>query len=148
MKRFQYRLETVLNYKTQVLDELKTQHAAALKKVNVKKEEIAGLNRKMDQFCAGLDEKKRNGSSVKEMQLFDICIGRMEDIIQCEKEKLVVLREQEQKKKEEVIRANVDTARYEKLKDRRLKEYHQAEQKELEQFIEEFVSHTSQTGRR
>ena len=30
MKRFQYSLETVLHYKNQVLDNLKTEHAVAM----------------------------------------------------------------------------------------------------------------------
>ena len=34
MKQFQYRLETVLDYKTQVLDNLKTEHAVILQNVN------------------------------------------------------------------------------------------------------------------
>ena len=40
MKRFEYRLDTVLDYKTQVLDNLKTEHAVILQKVNRKQEEI------------------------------------------------------------------------------------------------------------
>lgn len=147
MKQFRYRLETVLSYKTQVLEDLRVQHAAALHLVNKKKEEIDGLNRQMDQFCAGLDEKKQSGSAIEEMQLYDMCISRMENIIQNEKEKLADLKGKEKKKKEEVIRANVDAARYEKLKDRRFREYCQAEQKEQETFIEEFVNHVGQSGR-
>ena len=40
MKKFEYRLDTVLDYKTQVLDNLKTEHAVILQKVNKKQEEI------------------------------------------------------------------------------------------------------------
>lgn len=37
MKRFKYSLETVLDYKTQVLDNLKTEHAAIVRNVNQKR---------------------------------------------------------------------------------------------------------------
>ena len=47
MKQFSYRLETVLAYKTQVLDNLKTEHAVIVQKVNRKQEEIKGLNKKL-----------------------------------------------------------------------------------------------------
>ncbi len=48
MKKFQYRLETVLAYKTQVLDNLKTEHAAIIQNVNRKREEIRGLNQELE----------------------------------------------------------------------------------------------------
>ena len=38
MKQFQYRLETVLDYKTQVLDNLKSEHAVIIQSVNRKQE--------------------------------------------------------------------------------------------------------------
>ena len=47
MKQFNYRLETVLAYKTQVLDNLKSEHAVIIQKVNRKQEEIQGLNREL-----------------------------------------------------------------------------------------------------
>ena len=42
--------------------------------------------------------------------------------------------------KQEVIEAKVDTSRYEKLKDRKLREYQKAVARADETFIEEFVS--------
>ena len=50
MKKFEYRLDTVLDYKTQVLDNLKTEHAVIVQKVNRKQEEIQGLNRKLSGY--------------------------------------------------------------------------------------------------
>ena len=47
MKRFQYGLETVLDYKTQVLDNLRTEHAAALNQVRKKEDEIQRLKDKL-----------------------------------------------------------------------------------------------------
>ena len=47
MKRFQYGLETVFDYKTQVLDNLRTEHAAALHQVRKKEDEIHRLKREL-----------------------------------------------------------------------------------------------------
>ena len=58
MKRFKYRLETVLTYKTQILDNLKTEHAAILQNVNRKQEEIRGLNRELLGFENDFDQAK------------------------------------------------------------------------------------------
>ncbi|MFQ9703329.1 MAG: hypothetical protein ACLR0U_16430 [Enterocloster clostridioformis] len=46
---------------------------------------------------------------------------------------------QEEQKKNEVVAANIDTSRYEKLKGRRFNEHQKAEMKEEEAFMEEFV---------
>ena len=139
MKQFQYRLETVLDYKTQVLDNLKTEHAVILQNVNRKREEIRGLNRELAGFQQEFDRTKEEGATIENYRLFDMCIGRMEQIIDEEKERLKVLRRQEEDKKKQVITAKVDTSKVEKLKDKKLKEYQKAVAKADETFIEEFI---------
>ena len=139
MKQFQYRLETVLDYKTQVLDNLKTEHAVILQNVNRKREEIRGLNRELAGFQQEFDRTKEEGATIENYRLFDVCIGRMEQIIDEEKERLKVLRRQEEDKKKQVITAKVDTSKFEKLKDKKLKEYQKAVAKADETFIEEFI---------
>ena len=143
MKRFEYRLETVLDYKTQVLDNLKTEHAASMQNVNKKQEQIRSLKQELTGYESEFDEVKVAGATIENYRLFDMCIGRMEQIIDEEKERLQVLRRQEDAKKQEVIEAKVDTSRYEKLKDRKLREYQKAVAKADEIFVEEFVSGTA-----
>lgn len=143
MKRFEYRLETVLDYKTQVLDNLKTEHAIIIQNVNKKREQIHNLNQELTGYENEFDEVKVAGATIENYRLFDMCIGRMEQIIDEEKARLKVLREQEDAKKQEVIEAKVDTSRYEKLKDRKFREYQRAVAKADELFVEEFVSGTA-----
>lgn len=143
MKRFEYRLETVLDYKTQVLDNLKTEHAAIMQNVNKKQEQIRSLKQELTGYESEFDEVKVAGATIENYRLFDMCIGRMEQIIDEEEERLQVLRRQEDAKKQEVIEAKVDTSRYEKLKDRKLREYQKAVAKADEIFVEEFVSGTA-----
>lgn len=141
MKRFRYSLDTVLNYKTQVLDGLKKEHADMLKRVNDKKEEIRQLNGELKEFEGSFDETKSAGAPIETYLLYGMCIDRKVEQIEQEKERLVLLKKKEEKKKNEVIEAKVDTSKFEKLKDRRLQEYRVAEQKEEEAFVEEFVVH-------
>lgn len=143
MKRFKYRLDTVLDYKIQVLDNLKSEHAVIMQSVNKKEEQITGLTRELIGYEAGFDELKETGATIENFRLFDLCIGRMEQMIDTEKEHLKVLQKQEDAKKKEVIEAKVDTSRYEKLKDKKYIEYQKAVAKAEEAFIEEFVSNTA-----
>lgn len=148
MKKFSYRLETVLDYKTQVLDNLKTEHAVIIQNVNRKQEEIRGLKRELSGYEDGFDQVKEAGSTIENYLLFDMYIGHMEKRIDEEKERLYRLREQEDAKKQEVIEAKVDTSRYEKLKERKLQEYQRAVAKADETFVEEFVMGTNLRMRR
>ena len=143
MKQFNYRLETVLAYKTQVLDNLKSEHAVIIQKVNRKQEEIQGLNRELVSYESGFDEVKEKGAAIEDYRLFDMCIGRMEEIIDTEKERLKKLRQEEDAKKQEVVEAKVDTSKFEKLKENKFQEYQKAVMKADELFIEEFVSNTT-----
>lgn len=139
MKRFKYSLETVLDYKTQVLDNLKTEHAAIVRNVNQKKEEIEQLKEQLNGFQYGFDCTKTQGASIESYWLYDRCIEGMEKKIDEQKVQLNLLERQEEQKKNEVVAANIDTSRYEKLKGRRFNEHQKAEMKEEEAFMEEFV---------
>lgn len=147
MKQFQYRLETVLAYKTQVLDNLKIEHAALLQNVNRKQEEIRILNQDLAGMEDDFDRTKEQGATIEHYRLFDMRIGRMEEIIDEENERLKVLKKQEDDKKQEVISAKVDTSKFEKLKDKKYEEYQKAVAKADEAFIEEFVSNTARQFR-
>lgn len=72
MKQFKYRLETVLDYKTQVLDNLKTEHAVIIQNVNRKQEEIRGLHQELAGFESEFDRAKAEGSAIENYRLW-IC---------------------------------------------------------------------------
>lgn len=139
MKQFRYSLDTVLDYKTQILDGLRTEHAVMLRSVNAKQQQINQLREELNGFQEEFDQTKSTGASIENFRMYDMCIGRMEAIIRHEKEELSVLKKKEEIKKNEVISARVDTSKFEKLKDKRLQAYQKAEMKEEESFVEEFV---------
>lgn len=139
MKRFTYSLNTVLDYKTQVLDNLKTEHAFLMEHVNNKQKEIRQLNCELNGYKTGFNQVKTTGASIESFRLYDMCIGRMEEIIEDEQELLRTLKKKEEGKKKEVITAKVDTSKFEKLKERKIIEYRKEEMKAEEAFVEEFV---------
>lgn len=137
MKRFQYNLDTVLDYKNQVLDNLKTEHAAITQSVNQKREDINRLHGQLNGYHSDFDQTKTSGATIENYRLYSMCIDRMEQMIKEENKRLAVLEEKQEKKKNEVVEARVDTSKFEKLKDKKLVEYRKAELKEEESFIEE-----------
>lgn len=142
MKRFRYSLDSVLNYKTQVLDNLTAEHAVILGNVNRKMGEIDELKMTLTGYHDNFNQAKYTGVSIYDYRLFDMCIERIEGRIDEEQQKLHQLQIKEEEKKSQVVVAKVDTSRFEKLKGKRLGEYRNAERKEEEAFAEEFVMHT------
>lgn len=137
MKRFQYSLDTVLDYKNQVLDNLKTEHAAITQSVNQKREDIRRLHGQLNGYHSDFDHTKITGTTIENYRLFSMCIDRMEQMIKEENKRLAVLEEKQEKKKNEMVEARVDTSKFEKLKDKKMVEYRKAEVKEEESFVEE-----------
>ena len=72
MKQFKYRLETVLDYKTQVLDNLKSEHAVIIQSVNQKQEEIRGLHRELTGIESEFDRTKEAGATIQNYRLIDM----------------------------------------------------------------------------
>ena len=64
----------------------------------------------------------------------------LERTIQRETDKLAERRRKEEKKRQEVVDAKIDTSSIEKLKEHKLEDYNKAVQKAEEVLIDEFVS--------
>ncbi|MFR2694524.1 MAG: flagellar export protein FliJ [Enterocloster bolteae] len=139
MKRFKYSLDTVLDYKTQVLDEAQVGACGHCQECYDETGADCPAEGKIKRIPGGFDQTKSTGASIENFRLYDMCIGRMEEIISREKEELSSLRKREEARREEVISAKVDTSKFEKLKDKRMQAYQRAEMKEEEGFVEEFI---------
>lgn len=146
MKRFQYELETVLEYKNQMLDDLKLEHARIVNRVNRKQDEIRRLHEEMTAYEASFEQTKQQGTSIESYRLFGMCIDKMEKTIDEENDRLEELKKKEAAKKEEVVEAKIDTSKFEKLKEKRWQNYQKAEQKAEEAFVEEFVTRGYQSN--
>ena len=142
MKKFKFSLDSVLSYKQQVLESLQGEHAAILAQV---REQEAVLERAWQDYrdCDGeYRQKKAQGITITDAMVYQNGLRVLERDIQRETEKLEALRRKEEKKRQEVVDAKIDTSSIEKLKEHKLEDYRKAEQKDQEQQIEEFVSST------
>ena len=140
MKRFQYNLQSVLEYKQRVLDDLKEQYALRMKFVEEKKQEIAGLRAKADALNREFDEVKQQGAVIEKFLMYSSMIDNLDKQVEVEKETLKILQANADKKKEEVIAANIDVNKFEKLREKKQAIFKAQEQKDQEAFIDEFVS--------
>lgn len=143
MKKFRFSLDTVLSYKQQVQDVLQGEHAEILGRVQTQEELLASLWERYRACGAEYQTRCETGLPMTEVLFYQSELRAMERELQKETALLDTLRDQAEKKREEVVEAKRETSSIEKLREKKLKDYQKAMGKSEEAFIEEFVS----TGR-
>ncbi len=140
MKKFFFSLNTVLDYKEQILENLRGEHARAILKVRVCEDEIEALEEEHLTRSSELEERRFQGMTIQKIKTHENYLELLGIKIKRKYEELELLKIEEQKKREEVIEAKKETQMIGKLKEKKRKEYDAKAQKEEELFIEEFVS--------
>jgi flagellar FliJ protein len=140
MKKFQFPLENVLEYKNQVLDALQGEHAVLLAQVHEQEKVVDGLHREYQTYSDEYREKKCVGITIMDAMGYESGLRVMETQIQKETQILEEKKAEAEKKRAEVVAARQESASIQKLKDKKLKDYQKLAQKDEEQQIEEFVS--------
>ena len=140
MKKFKFSLDSVLSYKQQVLESLQGEHAAILAQV---REQEAVLERAWQGYrdCDGeYRQKKEQGITITDAMVYQNGLRVLERDIQRETDRLEELRRKEEKKRQEVVDAKIDTSSIEKLREKKLDLYNKEVAKGEEVLIDEFVS--------
>ena len=142
MKKFRFSLETVLDYKQQVLDSLRSEHGAILARVKAQEELLRQLEEEYRQLDEEFTQRKLEGLTILEAMQYEQYLRAAEREIQEALQVLAQLKRQEEAKRAEVVAAKQDTSCLEKLREKKLDLYNKAMQKSEEAMIEEFVSTT------
>ena len=140
MKKFKFSLDSVLSYKQQVLDALKGEHAAILAQVREQEGVLEAAWQDYRDCNEEYRQRKAEGLTVIDAMFYQNGLRALEADIERETQRLEELRVQEEKKRQEVVDAKIDTSSLEKLKDKKLDLYNKAVQKAEENLIDEFVS--------
>ena len=130
MKKFRFSLETVLDYKEQVLASLQSEHGAILARIREQEtyiEELEAAYRHMDHKFGRM---KVEGINILDAMKYEQYLRAMERQIQEAYEHLAELREQEEAKRNQVVEAK---------KEKKLDAYRKSVQKAEEAAIDEFV---------
>lgn len=140
MKKFNFQLESVMNYKQQNLENKKAEHAAAIALVNAQNEKINALGENYKEINVEFNAKKMTGITIIEAMEYSSFLYKLEVEIQREKVYLEELKKKEDEKRADMVEVKIETSTLEKLKEKKLEIYQKEVQKSEEQFIEEFVS--------
>ena len=140
MKKLFFSLDTVLNYKEQVLDGLKAEHARILMKVRECERTIETMEEEHRRCAIEFRDNRMSGMKICDIHTYENYLEALGIKIKKKYEELAKLQEKEEAKRNEVVEAKKETSSIDKLKEKKFKEYEKEVQKEEEQFIEEFVT--------
>ncbi len=142
MKKFTFGLDTVLDYKNQVLSSLKLEHGKIIAELNQQEAILEDLKNQYYNYVREFNEKKVTGMTVIEARAFEMYIKQIDDQIKFQNQKIAQIRKVEEKKRQEVVESRKESAAIEKLKEKKIEQYNKDVKKKEEQFIEEFVSNS------
>lgn len=141
MKKFSFSLSTVLDYKNQVLDSLMNEHAAILARIRAQEAVIAGMEAEYQAHNQQYVSRKTAGMTIIEAQSYEGYFRVTELRIKREYAVLSAIKQEEERKRAQVVEAKKETSSIEKLKEKKLESYNKTVQKSEELFVEEFVSY-------
>lgn len=140
MKRFQFQLETVLDYKQQALDALMIEHGAAQEQVRrqtaVRDEAAARLRTFDDEYA----QKKAAGLTALEAMECQACLQTLEKNLRQAEEELLRLQKVEEARRLRVVEARKESFSLEKLREIRKAEFTAAVQKAEEAVIDDLTA--------
>lgn len=147
MKKFNFRLEPVLKYQNDKLEVLKGEHAKILSKIVAQEEKISDLENQRSLFEVEFNNRKLQGITPAQAINYQNYLYSQNVIIKKEYSILDGIKEEESKKREEVLESKKEALSIEKLKEIKVEEYRKEVAKANELFIEEFVSNARALGR-
>ena len=140
MKKFRFSLETVLDYKQQILDSLQAEHGAILARVKRQEDLIEMLEADYRALAGEFNQRKMEGLSILDAMKYEQYLRSSERELEEAYAHLEELRTQEEAKRSEVVEAKKETSSIEKLREKKLDNYNKAVQKSEENLIDEFVT--------
>lgn len=143
MKKFNFPLNTVLNYKDQVLENLRNEHGQILSEVSVQERVVKEAEFSCQKYYEAFEFQKVKGTTANRLRDYGNYLDKLRRDILAEQKKLEALKLKEAIKRGEVLHAKQEKASIEKLKERNLIQYNKDYQKSEERFIEEFVSNVN-----
>lgn len=148
MKKFEFSMQKILEYKTHLEDKEKTILAQMHSQCKKMYHEIDKIQKKYDDFKKMYAQLCERGITISEMAINRI---HLDEMIQQIKQMLLQLREFEQeidKQRNLVIDISKDKSSMGKLKDRQYDLYKEKQRNETELFIDSFVANTNHYANR
>lgn len=140
MKKFTFGLDSVLDYRQQVLEGQQNEYAKALKLVSEQQERVDAAKERYQTLNARFRSEAAVGITAAEAMGFENGLRVLEAEIARETQILQNLQREAEEKRGQVIQAHMDAVVLERLKEKKMEAYQREAQKLDERFIDELIS--------
>lgn len=146
MKRFQFNLDSVLNYRRQVLDGCQGEYAQALDQVRRQEARKADAEDRYGKLNQEFRDAAAAGITAADALTYEGGLRLLEQEIARESRLLEDCRKAAEEKREQMMQAHIDKAALERLREKKWEDYNRSVQKSDELFIDELVSSRRQAA--
>lgn len=140
MKKFRFGLDSVLDYRRQVLDGCQGEYAQALDQVRQQEARKAETEDRYHRLNQEFRDTAAAGITAADALTYEGGLRLLEREIAQEDKLLEDYRRAAEEKREQMMRAHIDKAVLERLREKKWQDYNKEVQKSDELFIDELVS--------
>lgn len=140
MKKFRFGLDSVLDYRRQVLDGCQGEYAQALDQVRRQEARKAETEDRYQQLNQEFRDAAAAGITAADALTYEGGLRLLEREIVQENKLLEEYRRAAEEKRERMMQAHIDEAVLERLREKKWQDYNKEVQKSDERFIDELVS--------
>ena len=140
MKKFQFGLDRVLDYRQRILEGRQNEYATATRRVQEQQAKLDAVQERYQSLNNRFREEAAAGITIADAMSYENGLRVLEREIARETQTLQRLEQEAKEKRQRRLQAYMDATVLERLKEKQRDAYEKEVQKRDEQFIEELVS--------
>ena len=140
MKKFQFCLDRVLDYRQRILEGRQNEYATATRRVQEQQARLDAVQERYQSLNNRFREEAAAGITIADAMSYENGLRVLEREIARETQTLQRLEQEAKEKRQRMLQAYMDATVLERLKEKQRDAYEKEVQKRDEQFIEELVS--------
>ena len=140
MKKFQFGLDRVLDYRQRILEGRQNEYATATRRVQEQQARLDAVQERYQGLNNRFREEAAAGITIADAMSYENGLRVLEREIARETQTLQRLEQEAKEKRQRMLQAYMDATVLERLKEKQRDAYQKEVQKRDEQFIEELVS--------
>ena len=140
MKKFQFGLDRVLDYRQRILEGRQNEYATATRRVQEQQAKLDAVQGRYQSLNNRFREEAAAGITIADAMSYENGLRVLEREIARETQTLQRLEQEAKEKRQRMLQAYMDATVLERLKEKQRDAYEKEVQKRDEQFIEELVS--------
>jgi flagellar FliJ protein len=138
--KFVFRMQSLLNLKTQMEQSLKNELGRAIQEMESQKRILNGLIEEREVYIVNVNQMYEKGVSVAKLREYSTYISYLNDRVRVQQDNVIIARNNVDKYREKLIKAMQEKKMFDKLKDKKFEEYMKEQSKEEQKLNDEIVS--------